>query len=230
WRAARAAALSASVALGDFRFGGNLLPPLLLPRRQDRLDRGRDARQPANDEAAPARGRGVFPFPARAPGDGALKRLIVTADDFGIAPEVNEAVEQAHRNGILSAASLMVTGRACADAVARARRNPKLRVGLHLVLTDGAPALSPERIPDLLDASGALRTDMVSAGIDIFLWPRVRRQVRAEIAAQLAAYRATGLALDHVNSHHHFHLHPTIAAEVIRAGSANGMRGIRLPL
>ena len=74
-----------------------------------------------------------------------MKRLIVTADDFGLAVPVNEAVEQGHLGGILSAASLMVTGDAADDAVARARRLPRLAVGLHLVLVDGKPCLPPER-------------------------------------------------------------------------------------
>src|SRR5690348_16020968 len=121
------------------------------------------------------------------------KTLIVTADDFGLALEVNAAVEQAHRNGILSAASLMVAGHAAADAIARARRLPCLRVGLHVVLTDGASILPPERIPDLVDRNGRLRTDMARLGVDVFLRPRVRRQLREEMQAQFAAYRATGL-------------------------------------
>ena len=69
------------------------------------------------------------------------RKLIVTADDFGAAREVNEAVELAHTRGILTAASLMMSGAAVGDAVARARRLPALRVGLHLVLVDGAPVL-----------------------------------------------------------------------------------------
>ena len=93
--------------------------------------------QPGDDEAPAARGRRVLPVPARAQGECALKALIVTADDFGIAPEVNAAVELAHTRGILTAASLMVNGAAVDDAVERARRLPSLRVGLHLVLVDG---------------------------------------------------------------------------------------------
>ena len=62
------------------------------------------------------------------------KALIVTSDDFGAAPEVNEAVERAHREGILTCASLMVAAPAAADAVMRAKTMPKLGVGLHLVL------------------------------------------------------------------------------------------------
>lgn len=70
-----------------------------------------------------------------------MKRLVITADDFGAASEVNDAVEAAHGNGVLTAASLMVAAPATADAVARAKRIPSLRVGLHLVLVEGRPVL-----------------------------------------------------------------------------------------
>ena len=159
-----------------------------------------------------------------------MKRLIVTADDFGAAVEVNDAVEQAHRDGILTAASLMVTGNAADDAVARAREMPKLGVGLHVVLLEGCPALPPEQLPDLVDASGQLRTDMVRTAIDIFTKPTARAQLRAEIEAQFARFAATGLPLDHVNAHKHFHLHPTIASTILSIGRRYGMRAIRAPI
>jgi chitin disaccharide deacetylase len=158
-----------------------------------------------------------------------LKRLIVTADDFGAAREVNEAVEHAHRNGVLTAASLMVAAHAAADAVARARTMTTLRVGLHIVLVEGRPVLPAASIPDLVDASGYFRTDMVRAGVGMFLRPVVRRQLAQEIAAQFEAFRATGLALDHVNTHKHFHLHPTIASTILKIGAGYGMRAMRVP-
>lgn len=159
-----------------------------------------------------------------------MKQLIVTADDFGAAAEVNEAVERAHRNGILSAASLMVAGAAAHDAVARAKTMPKLRVGLHLVLVEGKPVLPASTVPDLVDSSGHFRTDMARAGAAMFFLPKVRAQLAAEIAAQFEAFAATGLALDHVNAHKHFHLHPTIAALMIEMAAAHGAKGARLPL
>ena len=85
----------------------------------------------------------------------------------------------------------MVTGPAAADAIARARRLPSLRVGLHLVLVDGDPALPPARVPDLVNASGRFRCDLAAVGCAIFLRPRVREQVAAEIAAQFEAFTAT---------------------------------------
>jgi hopanoid biosynthesis associated protein HpnK len=159
-----------------------------------------------------------------------VKGLIVTADDFGAAPEVNDAVERAHRDGILSAASLMVAGPAAADAVARAKATPSLRVGLHLVLVEGRPVLPADQVPDLIDASGHFRTDMARAGAAMFFMPSVRAQLKAEIEAQFAAFAATGLALDHVNAHKHFHLHPTIAAFMVESARKYGARGARVPL
>lgn len=159
-----------------------------------------------------------------------MKQLIVTSDDFGAAIEVNEAVERAHRDGILSAASLMVAGPAMEDAVARAKTMPKLRVGLHLVLVEGRPVLPAGQVPDLVDAAGHFRTDMARAGAAMFFLPRVKRQLRAEIEAQFAAFAATGLAFDHVNSHKHFHLHPTIAAMMVETAARYGVKGARAPL
>ena len=159
-----------------------------------------------------------------------MKRLIVTADDFGAAVEVNEAVERAHTHGILSAASLMVSGAAATDAVRRARANPSLRVGLHLVLVDGRPVLPAAAVPALVDAAGNFRNDMARAGAAMFFLPRVRRQLAAEIAAQFEAFAATGLTLDHVNAHKHFHLHPTIASLIVEIGKSHGVKGARVPL
>ncbi|MEO8812847.1 MAG: hopanoid biosynthesis-associated protein HpnK [Caulobacteraceae bacterium] len=156
--------------------------------------------------------------------------LIVTADDFGAAVQVNEAVEIAHRDGILTATSLMVAGAAAGDAIARARRMPSLRVGLHVVLVDGSPVLPPGEVPHLVDATGRFRSGMVAAGATMFFHPAARRELAAEIAAQFEAFAATGLTLDHVNAHKHFHLHPTISGLIGAIGRRFGMRAVRVPI
>src|ERR1700759_3725305 len=160
-----------------------------------------------------------------------MKKLILTADDFGAAVEVNEAVERAHRDGILTAASLMVSGAAAHDAVARARDMPSLRVGLHLVLVEGKPVLPARAVPDLVDGQGFFHTDMARAGAAMFFLPKVRAQLAAEIEAQFEAFAATGLKLDHVNAHKHFHLHPTVLALMLRIGGEFGLKsaGLRVP-
>lgn len=157
------------------------------------------------------------------------KQLIVTADDFGLALPVNEAVERGHREGILTAASLMVTGAAAADAVERARRLPRLGVGLHLVLIDGRPALPPEQIPDLVGADGRFLGDPFRLGVRIYLSRRAQAQTESEIRAQLVAFRRTGLRLDHLDGHHHFHQHPTVQRILLRLAREFGIPAVRLP-
>jgi chitin disaccharide deacetylase len=158
-----------------------------------------------------------------------VKGLIVTADDFGAAPEVNDAVEAAHRRGILTAASLMIGAPAAADAVARARRMPALRVGLHLVLVEGRPLLPPAAVARLLDADGRLRSDLTRLGVLIAGSRAARRQLADEISAQFAAFCDSGLALDHCNAHKHFHLHPVVAGLLCEIGPRFGLRAVRLP-
>jgi chitin disaccharide deacetylase len=158
-----------------------------------------------------------------------MKCVIFTADDFGLSESVNEAVERAHRDGILNAASLMVAGPAAADAVRRARALPSLRVGLHLVVIEGPAVLPPAEIPDLVDAAGQFPSDQFRLGVRYFFRPRVRRQLAAEIRAQFAAFAATGLTLDHANAHKHMHLHPTVGRLLIDIGRGFGLRAVRVP-
>lgn len=157
--------------------------------------------------------------------------LIITADDFGLSIEVNEAVEQGHRTGVLTCASLVVTGAAAEDAVRRARTMPNLGVGLHLALVDAPSAMPPSRIPDLIDAStGALGARPAVTGALIALSPKVRGQARAEIAAQFELYRKTGLPLEHVDGHWHFHQHPWITDILVDEMAPRfGVTAVRVP-
>ncbi len=159
-----------------------------------------------------------------------ISRLIITADDFGADVAVNDAVEIAHRHGVLTAASLMVAAPAAADAVAKARAMPELGVGLHLVLVEGKPILPARQVSHLVGPDGYFRADMAAAGATMFFDPRARRQLEAEIAAQFEAFAATGLPLDHVNAHKHFHLHPTIAGLILKIGARHGLKAARAPV
>jgi hopanoid biosynthesis associated protein HpnK len=158
-----------------------------------------------------------------------LKRVIFTADDFGISREVNDAIETAHRRGVLRAASLMVAAPEFEDAVARARAMPSLSVGLHIVLVHGRPVLPRERISGIVDRNGLFFTDLVRAGVRFFFRPGVERQLEAEIRAQFERFLETGLRLDHVDAQSHMHVHPTVFALLLKVGREYGMRAIRIP-
>ena len=159
-----------------------------------------------------------------------MKRVIFSADDFGLDPAVNDAVEIAHRDGVLAAASLMVGEDAAPAAVEIARRNPHLRVGLHVALVEATPVSDPALIPDLVDDNGRFPGDMVAAGFRFFFKPGVRAQLALEIRAQFEAFHRTGLALDHANTHKHIHLHPTVARLIVEIGRDYGLKAVRLPV
>ena len=154
--------------------------------------------------------------------------LVVTADDFGLSRAVNAAVVRAHREGILTAASLMVAEEAANEAVELARTLPTLSVGLHVVLADGRPALPAREIPHLVGADGRLERDPARAGLRWAASAAARRELAREIAAQFERFEATGLPLSHVDGHHHLHLHPAAFPVIAGLAARHGARGIRL--
>jgi len=162
------------------------------------------------------------------PGECSLKRLIVTGDDFGISIPVNEAIEAAHSNGILTATCLMVGEPELQDAVSRANRLPNLGVGLHIVVVRGKATLPPEQLPSIA-TKGVFDDNLVRAGFRYFFSSNARRELRAEIRAQFEAFQETSLALDHVNAHNHMHLHPTVLGLILENAAEFGIKAIRLP-
>jgi len=158
-----------------------------------------------------------------------MKKAIFTGDDFGLAVPVNEAIIDAHSRGVLTTASLMVSGEASQDAIQRAQALPTLKVGLHLVLVEGRSLLPREQVPDLVNASGELSGHLVRSGFRFFFVPGIRRQLEAEIRAQFEAFQTAGFHLDHVNTHNHMHLHPTVLECVLKIGREFGLSAIRVP-
>jgi len=157
-----------------------------------------------------------------------VHRLIVNADDFGLSASVNAAVLRAHRDGILTTASLMVNEPGLAEAVQFARQNPRLGVGLHLTLLMGHAALPPAQIPGLVNPRGEFSNSPVGVGMNYFFRRGLRDQLRAEIHAQFAKFHATGLPLDHVNGHLHLHLHPVIFKILMVDAAELGITHLRL--
>ncbi len=156
------------------------------------------------------------------------RRLIVNADDFGGSASINQAVIQAHREGILTTASLMMGEPGFTEAVALARQNPSLGVGLHLTLSHGHAVLPPSKIPGLVNARGEFSNRPEATGLRYFMRRELHGQLREEIHAQFAKFRATGLPLDHVNGHLHFHLHPTVFRILMEVADTFGIQRMRL--
>jgi hopanoid biosynthesis associated protein HpnK len=158
----------------------------------------------------------------------APRRLIINADDFGRSDSINAAVIRAHREGVLTTASLMPNETASAEAVALAKENPRLGIGLHLTLLCGHSALPADRIPQLVNGSREFPNDPVAAGCRYFFRGSLRPHIAAELAAQFEKVHATGLPLDHVNGHLHLHLHPVVFSILMQNADAWGIRRMRL--
>lgn len=155
-------------------------------------------------------------------------RLIVNADDFGLSSSANRAILRAHREGILTSASLMVGAPAAAEAVAAARVIPSLGVGLHLTLACGKCSSRPHSIAGLVDTKGHFDDQPARAGVHYYLRRRWHPLIKQEMDAQFHAFAATGLPMDHLNGHLHFHLHPTIFGLIRRHWRNWNIRAIRL--
>ncbi|MGD1083206.1 MAG: hopanoid biosynthesis-associated protein HpnK [Verrucomicrobiota bacterium] len=156
------------------------------------------------------------------------RRLIVNADDFGRSQSINQAVVRAHREGILTSASLMVNEAWADEAVALARENPGLGVGLHLTLVCGTSALPHEKIPQLVNARQQFTDRPARAGWRYFVCGKCREQLREEIGAQLEKFHATGFPLDHVNGHLNLHLHPVVFGILMDNAERQGITAMRL--
>lgn len=159
----------------------------------------------------------------------ARRRLIVSADDFGLSAGANAGIIRAHREGILGDASLMVNGQAFAEAVELAREHSRLSVGLHLMLVQGRAASPPAQIPLLAGPDGLFGNMPVVAGMRYFFIPGVRAQLRREIVAQLDRFQATGLPLSHVDGHLTIHMHPVVLDILLDVRERYGIRCVRLP-
>jgi chitin disaccharide deacetylase len=157
-----------------------------------------------------------------------VRRLIVNADDFGSSHSINQAVIRAHREGVLTSASLMVNENGFDEAVKLAKENPKLGVGLHLTLLQGHSSLPPEKIPGLVNQCGEFSENPLSVGMNYFFKRSLREQLRAEIRAQFEKFRQTGLPLDHVNGHLNLHLHPVVFKILMEDSGQLGIRHLRL--
>jgi hopanoid biosynthesis associated protein HpnK len=156
-------------------------------------------------------------------------KLIITADDFGRTPDINAAVMLAHRQGVLTAASLMVAEPAWAEAVALARTTPTLAVGLHVVVCGGRAVLPPRDLPHLVDAQGRFPADGLTAGLRYAFSAVARRELAHELTAQFERFAATGLPLSHVDGHMHLHMHPSVFGLVVQLAEQFGATGLRVP-
>lgn len=159
-----------------------------------------------------------------------MPRLIVNADDFGIAPGVNRAILELHAADVLTSATMMAQAPATEEAVKMALAMPSLGIGCHVVLVDGAPVSEPRSIPSLTDHGTGAFHPTPGAFLKRLYTFRIRgAEIEAETAAQIALLQSYGLRLTHVDTHKHLHMFPAVLRPILRAAKAAGIHAIRNP-
>jgi len=146
-----------------------------------------------------------------------LKRLIINADDFGFTRDVNAGIVHAHREGVLTSATLMANGNAFEDAVRLARETPTLDIGCHLVLIEGNSLVTGKSFPEM-------------PGEVLLALARGKLDIDAELRAQIEKIISAGLQPTHLDSHKHAHIVPGIFRAVVRLAHEFGIPYVRVPL
>jgi hopanoid biosynthesis associated protein HpnK len=159
-----------------------------------------------------------------------VKNLIVNADDFGWTAGVNRGIVEAFRNGIVTSASLLANGAAFTEAVELLRTAAGLGVGVHLNLSDGAPAAEPETVTTLVNHKGEF-----AGGPESLLLRRARRgllldEVEREWDAQIQKVRDAGIEPTHLDGHKHVHMLPGLFEIALRLAKRHGIGAIRVSL
>jgi chitin disaccharide deacetylase len=155
--------------------------------------------------------------------------VIFNADDFGRSEAINRAVIRAHRDGVLTSASLMVGEPQWRQAVRFAHECPELGVGLHLTLSEGVPVLGKNELGSLRQSNGRLASSLFRAGIRLTFSAKARTAMGVEMDAQFARFAETGLPFSHVDGHQHFHLHPVLWDKMLALCVQYGVKCVRLP-
>ncbi len=158
-----------------------------------------------------------------------MQTLIINADDFGLSPGVNRGILSAFRDGILTSTTLLANLCHFDDAVALARENPELPVGVHLSLLWGPPVTDTTQIPSLLERDGRFPRSLTVLARRYFLGALSLEQVRIELRRQIAKVLDTGLAATHGGARKHIPCLPGIPAAVIAVAKEVGINKVRLP-
>ncbi len=146
-------------------------------------------------------------------------RLIVNADDFGYTPGVTRGIVRAHREGIVTATTMMANAPDTHGAGRAARETRSLDVGVHVVFTYGRPLSPPGAVGTLVTADGAF------PHVDELMRLRApsAREALVEARAQYARVRALiGREPTHVDTHHWVHDLPPLEDAVLALATETG--------
>jgi predicted glycoside hydrolase/deacetylase ChbG (UPF0249 family) len=157
-----------------------------------------------------------------------VRNLIVNADDLGWTEGVNRGIAEAHRNGIVTSASLLANGASFASGVELARTTPGLGVGVHLNLSDGEPVAERELVTSLLSDTGALEGRPESLLLRLARRSVLLNEIEQEWNAQIQKVRDSGIEPTHLDGHRHVQMLPGLFEIALRLAKRHGIAAIRI--
>lgn len=158
-----------------------------------------------------------------------MKRLIVVADDLGLHPGINAGAIRAHRDGIVTGASIVACGAAFAEAVELLKASPNLAAGVHLALVEERPLSPLSKVPSLLGSADRFAPNFVAFSTRWFSGRVKREEVERELRAQIERVLATGLPVKHLNGHQHLQTLPGLFDMVLRLAGEYRIGWVRVP-
>jgi len=157
-----------------------------------------------------------------------MRRLIINADDFGFTSGVNRAIVKAHTDGVVTSTTLMAAGLAFREASELAKELPKLGIGCHVVLIDGAPVLPSPIVPSLTQ-SGRFRDSLKTFAARALTRQLDAIEIKAEATAQIRSLQTAGVCVSHFDTHKHTHILPGVLRPLLAAAAECGVRMVRNP-
>jgi predicted glycoside hydrolase/deacetylase ChbG (UPF0249 family) len=159
-----------------------------------------------------------------------MRRLIINADDYGLTPGINRAIETLQEQRAVTSATLMASAAQTAEAAAYARAHPAFGVGCHIVLVDGEPLAPPEEVASLLRPGHQTFYPKLGDFLRAMFAGRIRPEhIEIEAAAQINRLRDSGIQPTHVDTHKHTHMFPAVLNPLLRAAKTTGVGAVRNP-
>jgi predicted glycoside hydrolase/deacetylase ChbG (UPF0249 family) len=134
-------------------------------------------------------------------------KLIVNADDFGLSKGVNLGIVEALKNGIVTSTTLMMNMPEIEHALFLLKKNIKLQMGIHLVITSGRPISNS--VPTLVQEGGKFH------GIGEIAKYASLEDIKKEFTCQIESFFSLGIRPTHIDSHHHVHMQEQVLPMVL---------------
>jgi len=135
------------------------------------------------------------------------RKLIINADDFGLSPSVSQGILSGCATGIVTSTSVMINHMVYQGQSFPSEGDVFPGFGVHLNLTSGKPILPAEDVTTIVDEDGTfIKAEKFFQEIDKLNILQIEKEWRTQITAFLIKFGRP----DHLDSHHHIHLHPLL--------------------